>query len=372
KAVDLENIIREDVKTDLKGLFEYFDGFDSFIGDTAATKHIYWKLMNLIFVSPFMAMLRYTARKTHNAKEYFPVFVVINGKKSAGKTQFIAAMQKLMFNIEVETAPCDLFTKTNIGKFFEGIKGVPVCFDDMAARRFKDHSSNVVKNTEQYAKEEYSHHPIFIITTNEIDSLPPDLTKRIYYAEIPATQENESAIKKKRALNSLLSRITGSFYRAYLKEMVPAVSQMIDQMDPDSDTPPDWEPDVFKLSSETIINLVRNVGFDSPEYMTVSEYKDYFGYNNIKEKARAVLLKKQKSNPDMIRTDRRENYLEINAGDEDQASKLYNLMPEIVEASTDGTKVLMKLTETEKYFQISFRKGHSFNEILRKAKIKRG
>ena len=62
KAFDL-TYTPDAVKDVLKRIDTFFSGYDIFIGDSQQAKCTYFKVLNYMLLSPFMATLRYTAEK---------------------------------------------------------------------------------------------------------------------------------------------------------------------------------------------------------------------------------------------------------------------------------------------------------------------
>lgn len=101
KQFDL-NVEKNDVNQVLEDFMKYFQGFENFTNDTVSMKRKYFKVLNYMFVSPFFARLRYTAKKTNHSTFVFPIYLMIFGNSDAGKTTFVKTIQKMMFNEEIE------------------------------------------------------------------------------------------------------------------------------------------------------------------------------------------------------------------------------------------------------------------------------
>lgn len=356
KEYDLKDMDKTAVKRNLEDLQEYFDGFDGFIGDIAQTKQAYYKLLNFMFLSPFMAMLRYVAHETGFAEEYFPYFAVLNGRKSAGKTQFVKTIQKLMTGADVEPAPYNTLTRTNMFTSLREIEGMPICLDDVPRDYFNANAGAIVKCDGELYVEKVTHHGTYIITTNEIETIKPEMAKRMYYTSVSATQTNTDSVAKKKKMTAIRNRFTTDLYRAYLGKMLPHVENMMARMKNfNVEADADWQPDTFKISSEVLLDLFRESETEPPEYVKTLAYEDYFGYNIICENMRRQIVDDWHHNPEAFDIQENRNILEYNAGERAyEATRVCDMLPEVLEAKRLGTKVVMKLGEARKFFSISF------------------
>ena len=87
----------KEIRHDAKRLLEIFENFNDFVGDTKRLQGTHFKLMNLIFSSPFHAYLKYTAGICNVPTSSLPLFVVaISEQANCGKTFMILAALKMM------------------------------------------------------------------------------------------------------------------------------------------------------------------------------------------------------------------------------------------------------------------------------------
>ena len=230
KPVDMTHTM-EQVKNDLVCLGEYFAGFDTFYGNVEEAKREYFKMLNFLFLAPFMSRFRSIAFKTDFSYEYFPYFAILNGKKSAGKSELIDTAHIIMFGRPLGRNKPDIFTKGRIQRYLEHAFGVPIHINDIGKERFDSHSGEVIKCDEELLRDGVKEHPTFVMTTNEIPVLKPELAKRVYFSSVNITQDNTTAASKKKRMCANRKRITTAFYHEFLARIVPKLNEMADKME---------------------------------------------------------------------------------------------------------------------------------------------
>ena len=342
----------------LKRIDTFFSGYDLFIGDSTQAKHAYFKVLNYMLLSPFMATLRYTAEKNGFSIEYFPYFVVLYGRKSAGKTAFVSMVQILMFGRDLGKYEPSNFTPSRIAQVIRSASGIPCHINDITKERFNKGSSETLKCDDWIISEKLTTHPTFVITTNEVDAIRSDYNKRVYLASVDLTLDNVTAASMKKKVYENSRKMTNAFYRRYLQCMIPLVEEMITKMKaPISETnDEDWVPDIFALSSKVILEIYKEVGMVPPEYVQPLEYSDYFGSISIGQKAKDQILRAWRHNPESFQTLRKQNQLVYDAGEHSyDANNLIKILPEVLEATRSGTKIVMLLDKAEEFFGMKFR-----------------
>ena len=354
------NTSKEQVKKDLIQINNYFDGYNGFIGDTKSLKNKYFLLLNYIFLSPFIARLRYEAYKTNFSIALFPLYAIITGPKSAGKSAFLDTAQTIMFGKSLGGIDNSNFTKTNVIAYLHECSGVPLHIEDIAKEKFKNNAEEIIKYEKDILRKKLINHPTFILTSNSIDTIKSDFAKRIYFSLVDATLENVDAVSKHKKAAELGKKISTSFYKEYFKRMFEKVNALIDEMqkfelNKNNET---WYPDIFKLSSETIIEIYKDCDIEVPSYVSVVSYADYFGNNVIIEQIRQKINFEWEHNKNAFRILKKQNLLEYIAGERAyEAIRIKESLPEKLRAKTSGAKVIMQLDEAQKFFGITFRKG---------------
>ncbi len=358
KALDF-NVDLKDVKHDLEIIGEYFAGFDSFIGDTERLKEKYFRLLNYAFLSPFIARLRYEAYKNDFFVSLFPMYAVINGPKSAGKSAFLDTIQSIMFGQGLGGVDPSDFTKTGIMTFLHDSTGVPLHIEDISKERFNKYAGETIKYEAGILKERLINHPVFVLTSNNIESIGKDFAKRVYYTSVDATLTNENAATNHKKIAGLRKGISTSFYREYFRRMLSKVADLITEME--NYTPnegnDEWKPDIFLLSSSTILEIYNDCELECPPYINLSKYSNYFGFNDIVENIRDKIIFEWNHNRAAFKVLKKQNLLEYTAGEKNyEAKRICDSMPEILRPRCSGTKVIVQLDEAQKFFGIQFKK----------------
>ena len=350
----------EIVKNDITYINEYFEGFGDFIGKTDQAKKVYFQLMNYMFLSPFIARLRYEAYKNDFSTTLFPVYAVLNGQKSAGKSAFLDTVQAIMFGKSLGGIDPANFTRTGAAAFLHECTGVPLHIEDITRERFNKNAGEIVKYEKGLFREKLINHPTFIITANDIETIKPEFAKRVYYASVDTTLQNTDAATKHKKIAELRKQITPSFYKEYFKRMLTKVDELIEEMNNFelNEENEKWQPDIFALSSQTILEIYQDCEIEIPSFVSLVDYTDYFGYNVIVENIKEKITMEWMHNRQAFKIMKKQNVLEYVAGERTyEAARVADSIPEILRPKTSGNKVIMQLDEAEKFFGIHFKKG---------------
>lgn len=346
------------VRSDLRYIDEYFSGFDTFIGTPAKMKATYFQLMNYMFLAPFIARLRYQAHLNNFSLTSFPLYAVINGPKSAGKSALMDTIHSIMFGKSLGGISPNIFTTKNIYGLLRESAGAPLHIEDITYDRFREYCGKIVKYDSDLIKEKLINHPVIIMSANDIGSIKPEYGKRVYYSSVDAQLTNVSAASQHKKMVELRKRITTAFYREYLKRMYPKVMDLIHQMDAFvlNESNENWQPDIFNLSSKTILEIYQDCATQPPEYVRELSYFDYFGYNSLAQNIKEKICFEWTHNRKAFRVLRKQNALEYIAGEHAyEATRICDSLPEVLRAKRSGTKVVLRLDESEKFFGIHFK-----------------
>lgn len=356
KLYDLNPEMSE-VKNDLEHINIFYDGFKDFIGYNEQNMVEYYKLMNFMFLSPFIAKLRSVSDVAEYGEEYFPYYIVLNGKKSSGKSTLVETIHYIMFGKKLGKLNDDIFVKTKMAAYLTEAKGVPCLIDDIGRTRFNDGAS-FIKSDEWLRRQKYENHPVFVLTSNDIDTIKQELAKRVIYLSVDMTQENVTAVLKRKKMSENRKNISTAFYREYLKRMFSQVSDMLEIMR-NSRAKEEREIkrvlDVFKISSNVIMDIYQDCGVELPSNFKEISYDDYFGYNTIVNNIKEKILLDWKHNRNAFKVFRRSNTLEYsNFEKRFEADRILHSLPEKLEAKRTGLKIVMKLDKAEKFFGVRF------------------
>lgn len=350
------------IKNDIIQLDAFFAGYDDFVGNSADSiikaKKAYYRFLNFMFMSPFVSQLRKIADTYGYSLNYYPYFGILHGRKSAGKSELLDMIQKMMFGQRLERVESSKFTKTKIQEYLELAACVPIHINDISKKRFNPNCKEIIKSDDDLISSGNITYPVFVMTTNDIETIDEAIGKRTYYESVSITQSNVSATTKRRGMYEVRKKITNAFYREYLRRIIPKVNTMQEKMmNLAGDEAMAYHPDLFKLSSETIVEIINDADIQIPEYIYPVAYKDYFETNAMIERAKDLITREWLHNRNAFHVLKKQNRLEYTAGEYAyQAAALYDSLPEFLHAFQSGTKVVMDLDAAEEFFGIRFRK----------------
>lgn len=352
---------KDKVRSDLQGLYDFYTGYEGFIGDATDildAQFVYFKFMNYMFLSPFISMLRYVASKNDYSLTLFPLYAIITGPKSAGKSEFIDTIQHLMFGRKLGAYHPEAWTKTRINGLLHEAAGVPLHVEDIDKDRFNANCGEIVKYDQHLISDMCYNHPVIVMTSNNIDVIKPEFAKRIYMSTVNLTQDNVSAAYKKKKVVEIRKHMGTSAYGEYLSRIMPQIHKLMEKMESyDPSNEEEWQPDVFALSSRIIVGIFTDYFDEVPTYIREVTYEDYFGYsNNVVNEIRDKIRFEWQHNRKAFVVNRKTQTVEYTAGERAfEADKICNALPEFLQAKKSGTKVVMKLREAEEFFGIKFK-----------------
>ncbi len=279
------NPSEDEVRAEISDLLSIFNKYNSFVGtDPEKQKDIYYKLLNAMFASPFFARLRCEARLIDKGTTSLPLYLLISSSHSStGKSFFVKAILKLMTgkkNLRVLAAK-ECPSKTAVALQVEG-KGVPLFIDEID-NSYLTHMKKAIKTTEQICEIlQNDTVPLLIFASNDVTDPDMQLRKRMIFLDpegtIPSDADQTAWLS---AGNSLISRLGNGLYCEYVRRMLPKVWDLIDKMQANGgeDIPDDWYPDIMPLSSETLIEIMSDFGFEKPDYFRKMTWRDDFAEN---------------------------------------------------------------------------------------------
>ncbi len=346
------------VKRDILTMNEYFQGFDAFEGNAKELKEKYFEMANYMLLSPFIANLRYHAFLNDFPVRVFPLYAILCGKSDAGKSVFIATIQTLMLGKSLGGISPNAFTKTGIYGLLREAQGVPLHIEDISHTQFQEHCGKIVKYDEDLLQEKRINHPTIILSSNELKTIKPEFSKRIIVNYIEGNLPKLAATSNHKKLSELRKQLTTNFYQEYLRRMYPAVLKLISEMDHSDEQHYDWIPDVFKLSSEIIIDIIQDNGIELPSYISAKCYDDYFGNKALGTRVYKKIREEWIHNKSAFHIARRQNKLTYQPGEKKfEAEWVRNELPVELRAECYGAKVVMELDKAEEFFELKFRKS---------------
>ncbi len=264
-----------EVRSDVEAWLEFFGNYGKgFVGDVPRLQRDYFTFMCWFYFSPLMCDLRNAALRMGHFSFDQPMFSVLYGQSSCGKSSLIETLMTSMFSyyhkIEAQS-----FTRSNLRGLQESYKRFPVVFDDVTRDRFSRHAPEIIKD-ETLLFPEY---PCFALSMNaEARSFAPEIVKRclMIYTRTSLPGDNPAARRTlQRSVASIRERLTTSLYRKYLKQAMEELESMHE-----SRRPGDEDVDVLEISSTVLCGIIgENLpqGVKMPDWcspMTLSEYQE--------------------------------------------------------------------------------------------------
>lgn len=350
------NPSEENVINDINLFVKYLDGFNDFVGNTKSLKYKYFTVANYMFLSPFIACLRYESYIHNYPERLFPIYGILCGDSNSGKSSFIKMILKMMFNKSMPIYYSEDYKKTSVSAVISEVKGCPVLFDDIRKKRFDDHSDEIIKYSDRLPELGFKEHPVIILTSNDIYSLKKEYQKRCIAFFFNQKIDNITAITSTKAVFDIIDNITNSFYREYLKRMIPEVRNMIEKIRNESYLENEY-PDIFNISSKIILDIFDDYGIVKPECLKELTFdNDYFGDIIKSERAIQIIKNAWENNKGLFKIDNKRNKLIYFTDMPYEAKWIVNELPVSLDAKSAGCQVIMKLNEAEKFFKIKFKK----------------
>lgn len=337
----------EAVKADIKCLVNYFHGFMNFNGNVLQTQKSYYTFLNWYLASVFMPYLRLTASKNNYEMMPFPVYGIIYGDSNGGKSSFTKLLSKMMCGHKVPLNSSNDFTSTVIEELKRGREGLPIVIDDLAKMQFQNNNEKIIKDDEWGIPEKFLNYPAVVITTNRLPSITSDISKRAVTCHIDAKINKEAGAMNSKRINDSMKNVTTAFFGEYVRIMFEKIIAIDNQMKTD----PEYFPDIFKVSSETICEIFQKNGEDVPEYISVLSFSDYFGDRAVSENAMEKILRAYNDEPKQFKVKRRANKLIYSCGENGSYYALryiYDELPPSLNAQLNATNLVMDLDQAEK------------------------
>ena len=204
----------EAVASDARILADYLDSFLAFFGNAAGAVEVYWAFLVWLYAAPAAPYLRQAAVPVGIDPWVYPVYAVLFGRSSGGKTLFTRIAARSMFGFE-KMIRSGQFTANRALGLRDRLGAIPLLIDDVTRDKFTSHVPDLVR-TDQEMSAQYA--PIVLTTNRDVSTIPPDLTKRMVTCHIDAAiPENRSVTERDRT-----ARPEGDRHRAVSR--LPAAS----------------------------------------------------------------------------------------------------------------------------------------------------
>jgi hypothetical protein len=318
-AVD-EPVASEAVTSDARILTEYLTSFLAFFGNAAGAVEVYWAFLVWLYAAPAAPYLRQAAVPVGIDPWVYPVYAVLFGRSSGGKTLFTRIAARSMFGFE-KMIRSGQFTANRALGLRERLGAIPLLIDDVTRDKFASHVPDLVR-TDQEMSAQYA--PVVLTTNRDVSTIPPDLTKRMVTCHIDAAiPENRSVTE--RIARRTQKEIGTALYRAYLQRLIPAVSAMRADIDAEAEA----FPDLLARSAEILRELLGEALDTVPDWARPLSFADYFGIRH--RRFRDQLADMLADAEERVSVNRRAGELTISfGGDTNQAGQFARSVPDFV------------------------------------------
>lgn len=349
--VDL-NPTNEEIKNDVDLFISYMEGYKKFHGDIEGMPFRYFEFANWFFCSPFMATMRDMAARFDQNKLPYPVYGLVYGKSKAGKTSFLETLLKMMIGQKPKVSAPD-FTRSSIEALKRTVQGAPIIVDDLTNSRFNQHAIETIKNDDFGVSEHLTNYSAVVISANEdVKVVAPEIIRRTVICRVEAALTN-TEVMKSNVVRNVQQKIGTAFYREYLRRMLEVLPDLIEQLRAEET---ESAPDILKLSSEIIVDIINQFAETTPMYIRTLSLENYFSEQVTGKYAIKTIRDAWKTSRESFRVIAKNNELRYNAGQTYDAARLIKELPETLEAHTSREWVVMNLEEAKDFFDIKFKR----------------
>ena len=348
----------EEIASDVLKVIEYVKDYECFTGDVETIRSIFFKVLNYMFLGPFIGRMRYEAYRSAPDTFDYPLYLVMNGRPSSGKTPMILTVMKLMFdlseqelkrNIQSET----VFSPKVMEEYKTQAKGYPIFIDEISPQRWR-YAKNIMKVDDAITSEGYVNLPYFLLLSNDLSAIRGDILKRCIFISV----DNQIGYQyntddHKRMIVNLRKGMHNALYREYCRRMLEKSDELVKNIQ-DGKT-----ADIFQVSSELLCEIIAQYA-ELPDSFRMYPKDEYIGVNSSKRRAVKWLKDMVKDNPDMYWIKRKEQRLYIDFTSDVDAKKditmLTSELPADINYKINANILSMDLPFLEEYTGIRFKK----------------
>ena len=339
----------EAVRRDAQLMTDYIESFSVFFGDAQGAVDAYWAFLVWLYSAPAAPYLRQAAIPVGIDPWVYPVYAVLYGRSSGGKTLFTRIGARSMFGFE-KMIRSGVFTAVRTLGLREKLGAIPLLVDDVTRDKFTEHVPNLVR-TDQDRSDCYA--PVVITTNKDVTAIPADVSKRMVTCHIDAAIPENKSITGQIA-RRVTKEIGTDLFRAYLLRLLPQVQIMRATLD---EGQPGF-PDLLEASSDILRELFTESLGSVPPWARRLSFHDYFGIRHRKfSEQLAVMLAESE---ERVVVNRKTREISINfGGDTNQANQFAKTVPEFVLKGrfADAVRLDLDALEKEMGLAVSAEKG---------------
>jgi len=339
----------EEIRKDAQLISGYIESFQAFFGDAKGAVDAYWAFFVWLYSAPAAPYLRQAAIPVGIDPWVYPVYAVLYGRSSGGKTLFTRIAARSMFGFE-KMIRSGVFTATRTLGFREKLGAIPLLVDDVTRDKFAEHVPNLVR-TDHDRSDCYA--PVVITTNKDVTAIPADVSKRMVTCHIDA------AIPENRSITGQIARrvtkeIGTGLFRAYLLRMMPKVQNMRATIDEGHA----GFPDLLEASSDTLREIFEEYLGSTPPWARRLSFQDYFGIRHRKFSEQLTVMLAESEERVVVNRGKRE--ISINfGGDTNQANQFAKTVPDFVLKGrfADAVRLDLDAVEKEMGIEVGTEKG---------------
>lgn len=368
ESLDL-NPEKEDVKNDIDLLFEAFDNYKKdFVGDVDKVRDSHYKLLNILFSSPFHAKIRCIADIKNIPTSSLPLYTLLASKGSnTGKSFMTEFILKLMTNKQLKAFSVKTVPTKNIDGMLESYKGIPIFIDEIDGQYYA-RLKEKIKNSHQCEIIQREEQPLIIFASNSLSDPEEPERKRMPFLRYNAGLRTDiDPLSYDGISKNMKIKATNSLYKEYLRRMITEVDKLIDYMIKSHDIADDYYPDMMQISSKTLVNIFKEFGYELPDYVRELNWNDDFSYHAkyISKDAIEGIKKLWENEPKcfIIKT----NVIMITSGTDKGSRKILeswaNSLPVEFEAKYSDKKDMSQITVNR--LELEQALGFRFNKLVK-------
>jgi hypothetical protein len=356
KSLDL-NPSAGDIAQDVSLFLEYMHGYEKFHGEVLLMQTRYFEFANWFFATPFMARMRNMAVLYNQNLLPYPVFGLVYGQSKAGKTRFLETLLKMMIGKKTKVSAPD-FTRTSVENLKRTVKGAPIIVDDLTQTRFGQHAIETIKNDDFGVAERLLHYPAVVSSANEeVKAVAPEVVRRTVICRVQAGLTNTELMKSS-VVRRVQRNIGTAFYREYLRRMLEALPDMLEELKSDEDA---GAPDILKVSSEIIRAVMgEHAEGEIPFFVRPLTLENYFSEKVTGAHTIKAIQNAWKINRKAFVIDKKFGQLRYNAAQVWEVDRIIKELPEDLEAHKSREWVIMDLDRACEFFGVNFKRLRLF------------
>lgn len=275
----------EEVKSDISELLGAFANYDRFVDDVFEAKRNHYKMLVAMFSSVFNARVRCTAKvKNIKGLSALPLYMLLNSSADSGKTFMVELGLKMMtgrdengYKYESMDNMKNVQSKGDALAVYQlTFHGIPIFIDEVDGN-FSKSFGKMIKSPQTCEENMLQDQPMVIFASNDVPAPKKELRKRMIYLTYNIRFSSKDTRREYETLGGhIIHRMGTAFYRKYLSMMIPYVAAELDKIETGVGLSDKYSPELIQRSSEIFIDIIRQYGFDVPDYMSVLTWdKDY-------------------------------------------------------------------------------------------------